>query len=90
MNFTLVVSEYKYLISIPRNRTFYKWCGTKVAHCMYVCMYVCMYICMYVCMYVYMYVCMYVCMYIYMYVCMYGASRYDVETSCMDSSWKNS
>ena len=28
--------------------------------------------------------CPYVC------VCMYGASRYRLETSCMDSSWKNS
>ena len=25
-----------------------------------------------------------------MYVCMYGASRYHLESSCMDSSWKNS
>ena len=24
------------------------------------------------------------------YVCMYGGSRYRLETSCMDSSWKNS
>ena len=24
------------------------------------------------------------------YVCMHGASRYRLETSCMDSSWKNS
>ena len=31
-------------------------------------------------------VCMYVCMYVYM----YGGSRYRLETSCMDSSWKNS
>ena len=23
-------------------------------------------------------------------VCMYGGSRYHLETSCMDSSWKNS
>ena len=23
-------------------------------------------------------------------VCVYGASRYRLETSCMDSSWKNS
>ena len=23
-------------------------------------------------------------------VCMYGGSRYRLETSCMDSSWKNS
>ena len=30
------------------------------------------------------YVCMYVC------VCMYSCSRYRLETSCMDSSWKNS
>ena len=35
MHFTLVVSEYKYHISIPRNLTYYKWCGTKVAHCTY-------------------------------------------------------
>ena len=28
--------------------------------------------------------CPYVC------VCVYGASRYRLETSCMDSSWKNS
>ena len=25
-----------------------------------------------------------------MYVCMYVGSRYHLETSCMDSSWKNS
>ena len=25
-----------------------------------------------------------------MYVCMYSCSRYRLETSCMDSSWKNS
>ena len=25
----------------------------------------------------------------YVYVCMYGGSRYGLETSCMDSSWKN-
>ena len=24
------------------------------------------------------------------FVCMYGASRYRLETSCIDSSWKNS
>ena len=24
------------------------------------------------------------------YVCMYSCSRYRLETSCMDSSWKNS
>ena len=36
------------------------------------------------------YVCMYVCMYVRMYVCMYSCSRYRLETSCMDSSWKNS
>ena len=24
------------------------------------------------------------------FVCVYGASRYRLETSCMDSSWKNS
>ena len=35
------------------------------------------------------YVCMYVCMYVRMYVCMYSCSRYRLETSCMDSSWKN-
>ena len=29
-------------------------------------------------------------MYVCMYVCMYGASRYRLETLCMDSSWKNS
>ena len=29
-------------------------------------------------------VCMCVC------VCMYSCSRYSLETSCMDSSWKNS
>ena len=33
MHFTLVVSKYKYEISILRNLTFNKWCGTKVAHC---------------------------------------------------------
>ena len=35
-------------------------------------------------------VCMYVCTYVCMYVCMYSCSRYRLETSCMDSSWKNS
>ena len=35
------------------------------------------------CPYVCMYVCMCVC------VCMYSCSRYRLETSCMDSSWKN-
>ena len=35
-------------------------------------------------------VCMYVCMYVRMYVCTYSCSRYRLETSCMDSSWKNS
>ena len=34
------------------------------------------------------YVCMYVCLYVCMYVCMYSCSRYRLETSCMDSSWK--
>ena len=28
--------------------------------------------------------------YVCMYVCMYVCSRYCLETSCMDSSWKNS
>ena len=28
--------------------------------------------------------------YVCMYVCMYSCSRYRLETSCMDSSWKNS
>ena len=37
-----------------------------------------------VCVCVCIYVCMHAC------VCMYGASRYRLETSCMDSSWKNS
>ena len=41
----------------------------------------CPYVCMYVCMCVYVYVC--VC------VCVYSCSRYCLETSCMDSSWKN-
>ena len=36
------------------------------------------------------YVCTYVCMYVCMYLCMYSCSRYRLETSCMDSSWKNS
>ena len=31
-----------------------------------------------------------VCMYVRMYVCMYSCSRYRLETSCMDSQWKNS
>ena len=31
-----------------------------------------------------------VCMYVCTYVCMYSCSRYRLETSCMDSSWKNS
>ena len=30
------------------------------------------------------------CPYVCMYVCMYSCSRYRLETSCMDSSWKNS
>ena len=34
--------------------------------------------------------CPYVCMYVRTYVCMYSCSRYHLETSCMDSSWKNS
>ena len=34
--------------------------------------------------------CPYVCMYVCTYVCMYSCSRYRLETSCMDSSWKNS
>ena len=34
--------------------------------------------------------CQYVCMYVRTYVCMYSCSRYRLETSCMDSSWKNS
>ena len=34
--------------------------------------------------------CMYVCMSVCMYVCMYSCSRYRLETSCMDSSWKDS
>ena len=29
-------------------------------------------------------------MYVCTYVCTYSCSRYGVETSCMDSSWKNS
>ena len=49
---------------------------------------VCMYACMYLCMYVCMYVCTYVCICVCMYVCMYEASRYRLETSCMDSIWK--
>ena len=31
-----------------------------------------------------------VCMYVCNYVCMYVGSRYPLETSCMNSSWKNS
>ena len=34
--------------------------------------------------------CPYVCMYVCMYVRTYSCSRYRLETSCMDSSWKNS
>ena len=30
------------------------------------------------------------CPYVCMYVCVYSCSRYCLETSCMDSSWKNS
>ena len=30
------------------------------------------------------------CPYVCMYVCMYSCSRYRLEASCMDSSWKNS
>ena len=30
------------------------------------------------------------CPYVCMYVCTYLCSRYRLETSCMDSSWKNS
>ena len=41
-------------------------------------------------MFVCMYVCMYVCMCVCVCVCMYSCSRYRLETSCMDSSWKNS
>ena len=37
-----------------------------------------------VCVSVCLCLCVYVC------VCVYGASRYRLETSCMDSSWKNS
>ena len=33
MHFKLVVSKYKHHISFPSNFTFYKWCVTKVAHC---------------------------------------------------------
>ena len=33
---------------------------------------------------------MYVCVCVCLYVCMYSCSRYRLETSCMDSSWKNS
>ena len=33
MRFTLVVSDYKYHISVLSNFTFYKLCVTKVAHC---------------------------------------------------------
>ena len=33
--------------------------------------------------------CPYVCMYVRTYVCMYSCLRYRLETSCMDSSWKN-
>ena len=45
---------------------------------------VCLSVCIYVCIFGWMDGWMYVCMY----VCMYGASRYRLETSCMDSSWK--
>ena len=31
-----------------------------------------------------------VCVCVCMYVCMYSCSKYRLETSCMDSSWKNS
>ena len=30
------------------------------------------------------------CPYVCMYVCVYSCSSYRLETSCMDSSWKNS
>ena len=33
--FKLVVLDYKFRISFPSNITVYKWCVTKVAHCMY-------------------------------------------------------
>ena len=33
MHFILVVSEFIYNISIPRNLKVYKWCVTKVDHC---------------------------------------------------------
>ena len=33
MRFTLVVSDKKYPVSFFKNFTFYKWCVTKVAHC---------------------------------------------------------
>ena len=35
MRFTLVVSNSKHLISFLSNFTFYKWCVTKVVHCMF-------------------------------------------------------
>ena len=34
--------------------------------------------------------CLCVCLFVCVCVCVYGASRYRLETSCMDSSWKNS
>ena len=33
MRFTLAVLDKKYPISFMNNFTFYKWCVTKVAHC---------------------------------------------------------
>ena len=34
--------------------------------------------------------CPYVCVCVCVCVCVYSCSRYRLETSCMDSSWKNS
>ena len=37
MRFKLVFLDFVYHISFPGNFTVYKWCVTKVAHCMHVC-----------------------------------------------------
>ena len=38
VRFTLVFSEKEYHISFPSNFTLYKWCVTKVAHCIFISM----------------------------------------------------
>ena len=35
MSFKLLFLDFKYRISFPGNFTVYKWCVTKVAHCIF-------------------------------------------------------